>query len=87
METLYMENISKLNRIFRAIFGLTLVIGSTLVFFVSPATMASLCLLAAYPLMTAMIGWDPIVAATKSVYTKLSGTTARTLPSSQVARA
>lgn len=87
METLYMENLSKLDRIFRATVGLTLVMGSSLVLVLSPAAIASLCLLAVYPLMTAMIGWDPIVAATKSIYTKLSGTTLRTLPSSQVARA
>lgn len=87
MEALYMENLSKLDRIFRALVGLALVMGSSLVFVLPPAAIASLCLFAVYPLMTAMIGWDPILAATKSIYTKLSGTTVRTLPSSQAARA
>lgn len=87
MDALSTENLSKWDRILRAIVGLTLVMGSTLAFVLSPATIAALCLLAVYPLMTAMIGWDPVVAAIMGIYKKLSAPTFATLSSSHAARA
>jgi len=62
METQTTENISGSDRVTRTLVGATLV-GLTLVLTLSPAVIAVLCLLAAYPLVTTLIGWDPIVAA------------------------
>lgn len=61
METQTTENLSGTDRAIRAIVGFALV-GSTLVFEQTPAEIAAVCLLAAYPLVTALIGWGPITA-------------------------
>ena len=75
METQFTENLGTLDRWLRAVVGLTLTVVPTQIIVPSPAMIASLCLLAVYPLMTALIGWDPIVAATTSatsIYKKFS---------------
>lgn len=61
METQTTENLSGTDRAIRAIAGITLV-GSTLVFELTSAQIAAASLLAAYPLVTALIGWGPITA-------------------------
>lgn len=84
METHFNKNLCSLDRVIRAIVGLTLVVGSSLLLVLPPAMLASLCLLAAYPLMTAMIGWDPVVTAISSMhnmYKKHSHSTFRPLTS------
>lgn len=85
METQFKENLSRLDRIIRALVGLALVIASSVVLVLSPAMIASLCLVAVYPLMTAMIGWDPIIAAAAAINHRLT-TAARTLRPSGMAR-
>jgi hypothetical protein len=82
MKTYFNENLSRLDRVIRAIVGLTLVIGSSLVLVLSPAMLAALCLLAVYPLMTAMIGWDPVVAAATIIHKRLSAPVFRPLKTS-----
>lgn len=82
MDTQFEVNLSNMDRVTRALVGLALVVGSSLVFVLSPALLASLCLLAAYPLMTAMIGWDPFVTAATSIHKKLSTPNLRSLRTS-----
>lgn len=72
METQFTENLGTMDRWLRAVIGLTLTVVPTQIIVPSPAMIASLCLLAVYPLMTALIGWDPIVAAATSIYKKFS---------------
>lgn len=81
METHFNENLSSQDRVIRAFVGITLVVGSSLMLVLSPAMIASLCLLAAYPLMTAMIGLDPIITAASSFHKKLSAPNLRPLTS------
>lgn len=86
METLYNENIGKMDRITRAVLGFMLVVGSALILVLSPAMIASLCLLAVYPLMTALIGWDPLIAAATWITHRVRFSVARPVHSSRVAR-
>lgn len=81
METHFNKNLCSQDRVIRAIVGFTLVVGSSLMLVLSPAMIASLCLLAAYPLMTAMIGWDPVITAATSIHKKLNAPTLRPLTS------
>jgi len=86
MDALFKENLSRPDRIIRALVGLALVIGSSLVLVLSPAMIGLLCLIAVYPLMTAMIGWDPLIAAGTGIYHKLTASASRTLHASRMAR-
>lgn len=72
METQTTENLSGTDRTVRAIVGITLA-GSTLVFEQTPAVIATVCLLAAYPLVTALIGWGPITAIAEGLMKYVSG--------------
>lgn len=87
MDAHFTENLSRLDRVIRALVGLMLVIGSSLVLVLSPGMIGSLCLLAVYPLMTAMIGWDPLIAAANGIHHRLTAAAARTLHTSRMARA
>lgn len=86
METCPKENLSRPARIIRALVGLTMVIASSAVLVLPPGLIALLCLVAVYPLMTAMIGWDPIIAAAAALHHRLTTATARTLRPSRMAR-
>lgn len=87
METLYNDNIRKGDRVARAVLGLMLVLVSTVVLVLSPGMIASVCLVAAYLLMTALIGWDPLIATATRITHRLHLSSARPLHSSRVARA
>lgn len=86
MDAHFKENLSKPDRIIRAFVGLALIFGSSVVLVLSPAMIGSLCLLAVYPLMTAMIGWDPLIAAATLIHHRLTASAPRTLHPSRMAR-
>lgn len=77
MEAQATENLSGTDRVVRVIVGVTLV-GSTLVFDQTPAEIAAVCLLAAYPLLTALIGWGPITAIASGLMKYVRGSSAHT---------
>jgi len=66
MEIESTENLSGSDRTTRTLVGATLV-GLPLILALEPELIAALCLFATYPLVTALIGWDPIVAIAKIV--------------------
>jgi len=66
MELIFSENLTGSDRVVRTLVGVTLV-GLILVLSLSSTEIAALCLVAAYPLFTALIGWDPIVAVASMI--------------------
>lgn len=83
MEAHFTENLSTPDRIVRALVGVALVFVSSMLLVLSPALIGLLCLLAVYPLMTAMIGWDPFIAAATFIHHRLS---ASVVPASRPSR-
>ena len=69
METQSTENLSGPDRGTRTLVGASLV-GLTLILPLTSAEITLLCLAAAYPLITALIAWDPVVAAA-NIITKM----------------
>lgn len=61
MDTQTTENLSGTDRAVRTVVGIVLV-GSTLVFDLTPVEIGVMSLVAAYPLVTALIGWGPLTA-------------------------